>query len=319
MENRLFVKIRKVGHSEEVSPAVRRKQQTENDRQHILDPVPGALGRGNLPELSASRIFSPTKQRETNKYGKPDNRNEAIELFNRGREERDKRARESSEKIKKKIISDMNHSILDSKKLGTESTDTHSRTRSIGGLTASSIRDRHHMSLDYGRPKPTKEDTQVNNLKQSSLAISQEQVYSPKLNFKVISHADKVIKPRQEEYNENIFESLLPDVQKYMESQVKKYVFQQDAEQERVETFARLLISGLYASKFLDKKMCLYTPQKILLPKIEVLSNLRRVENLIRSSLSRRMCWRYQTPILILLQKVRWSQNTFYGLKLESL
>lgn len=50
----------------------------------------------------------------------------------------------------------------------------------------------------------------------------------------------------------------------------KVYVFEAKDDQERLHTFAKILVNGLYVSKFLDRKTCLFIPNKILLPKVEV-------------------------------------------------
>lgn len=71
-----------------------------------------------------------------------------------------------------------------------------------------------------------------------------------------------LLKVRQEEYNENIFESLLEAQKTLLATEAKKYIYSKEKDPERLQTFVKILINGFYSAKFITRKDCIYTPQK---------------------------------------------------------
>ena len=110
----------------------------------------------------------------------------------------------------------------DSKKAGSDTTQSNTRTNTGGGLTDNSSR--VNMSLDYGR-QVTKETVFSRALASRNADLSSWNSYNSKIENQVVNPSDYLLKPRQEEYNENIYDSLMKAIQDHMSRITKSKVF----------------------------------------------------------------------------------------------
>ena len=223
----------------------------------VLSPTMGKVRNINLPEMLPS-----IDNKNRRQYTVEPKKRGAIEIYENGREVRDKRVRDASLKLKIKIASNNSDG-----KTGTtlaQSNVSPIRLRSRNNLDA--IGKRLNKSLDTDIPR-------YDTIENSGLLCNKDEIYKPRNIPVVVEIKNVLLKSRQEEYNENIYDSLLDHTKTELFSEVKKYINSKTKDIERQNTFSKILVNGLYCSKFINKKECIYTPQKIYLPKNEVFSN----------------------------------------------
>jgi hypothetical protein len=184
----------------------------------------------------------------------------AIELYECGREAREKRVRDASNKLKIKIAE--SNAEARTGTTGTSSLLTPAKARS---RNLPDFNKRQNRSFDVGMLRPAL-------LESRAELPAKEEVYKPKIIIHSPEVKNVLLKPRNEEYNENIYDSLLESTKTELTSVVKKYINSKESDQERAQTFAKILVNGLYSSKFISRKECMYTPKKVLLPKTDVSS-----------------------------------------------
>jgi hypothetical protein len=167
----------------------------------------------------------------------------------RERLDREKRTRESSEKIKKQI-------------------DESVHSKAFTGSTISGS-NQPPMRLRVGRnPLDGRQNQSVEVVRQKR-GSEEEEVYVPK-GVKLPQPKELLLKPRIEDYNENIFDALDAQVREHLCVQTTKQICHEKPDSHRCQTFCKILVNGLYCAKFLKKASCLFTPQKVLIPNYEV-------------------------------------------------
>lgn len=254
----MFVKYKKTPHAKEFRPEY--KDSLLPTESYMVNPVSGHL-KPWLPPLTSSQVknielpelITRGNQQIRIKSTEPNKKRE-LELFENQIESREKKVRDASQKLKLKIA----EKTPDTR---TGASISPARIRIRG--TEQSLDAIQHRSLDVAAAKQVLRQSQL-------LEQSADQIYAPKTKFKPVDAKNVLLKSRKEDYNENAFDSLSTDIKNFMFNLTQKYVFARHSDTERVQTFARILVNGLYVCKFINKKECLYTPQKVLLPKHEV-------------------------------------------------
>lgn len=211
-----------------------------------------------LPDIMNSNINrSPMMERKRLSFKMMNN--DVLNIMSRDREEKGNRARESSEKIKRSIEQGKQSRAYTGSTITGSSYLTPIKVRSKVTGNFDSL---HHRSLDQGARREREAEKDVE--------------YIPK-GFKHPEVKDLVLKPRSEEYNENVFDSLHTQIKDQLYFETGKYIYQKKTDQARAQTFCKILINGLYCAKFINKKECIFTPKKIIIPKTEVksMSNTR--------------------------------------------
>lgn len=224
------------------------------------------LKAGRLPGQSRANIFE--KEPRGKSYGNGPAHNtttNALDLISQIKEERERKVRDSSEKIKRNLLKEEGKS---------QATAANTFTTGSGDPSL-------NMVPKYRVRAPEQVDRRVNrsldtDVRHRSRAggINLPQIGEGNHQFKVIPSPvevkDKVLRPRTEEYTENIHENLEPEIKTHLAMEIQRYIFAKKPDQERVQNFAKIMINGLYASKFLTRKTMIFTPAKVYLPKQEV-------------------------------------------------
>lgn len=201
-----------------------------------------------LPEIAQPGKKSPALEARRGSFRPQGGKADALQLFVRERQEREKRTRESSEKIKKQIDESV-HS-----KAFTGSTISGSQQSPLRLRPARNPLDgRQHQSVELARRAPPEP----------------EAVYVPR-GVRLPEASGALLKPRVEGYNENVFDALDAQVRAHLVVQASKLICHAQPDAHRAETFCKLLVNGLYCAKFLARSACLFAPQKVFLPNYEV-------------------------------------------------
>lgn len=220
-----------------------------------------------LPGQSRANIFD--KEPRGRSYGAPLGHNHAasnaLDLISQIKEERERKVRESSEKIKK----NMNKEEGGSQATAANTLGTSSGDASLNAQTRFRVR-----APEGGDKRVNRSlDTDVRHRSRAA-GINLPQIGEGNHHLKVnpgpAEIKDKVLRPRTEEYTETIHDNLEAEIKTHLVMEIQRFVFAKQNDQERVHNFSKIMINGLYASKFLNRKTMVFTPAKVYLPKQEV-------------------------------------------------
>lgn len=259
-----------------------------------------------FPSFGAERSVSPTK-RQQNKWTL-----DALEIINQEKSSQFKKTRETSEKIKRTMngessLFENTPSTSHSKNYSTSTMNSSGRfrlpppsgfmrdsrvshsleaqTRASGSesLETSGMLMTKSRFVPLGNEVDGRISPQNRGFRGRRLeSMENDQPEYRSKGFKLVDPNEMVLKTRTEQYSENVFDTLAEPTQRLLTRLCRRRLFDQKANEHRVHNFTKMVVNGLYISKFVNPSSNLYTPSKMLLPKSEVLlSNQNRKERFL--------------------------------------